>query len=71
MANLQSNTDAILMAIPMLGLLFAGFFRLDELVGKPQKKSGPRRQIAGLDKRGRQICIDPDGNIEFDARKVR
>jgi len=71
MSNLQSNTDAILIAIPMLGLLFAGFFRLDELLGKPEKPADPKRQRSGLDKHGRQICVDPDGKIENSARKVR
>ena len=56
-----SNGDALLVAVPMVGLLIAGYFRLDELLGKPQKKSEPRRQIAGLDEDGRQICLDPDG----------
>jgi len=61
MTVLPSNMDAILVAIPMVGLLFAGVFRLDELIGKPQKRSPRRRPIAGSDKDGAPICIDPDG----------
>jgi hypothetical protein len=71
MVNLQSNTDAILIAIPMLALLFAGFFRLDELIGKSRKNATPRRQRSGVDKQGRQVCLDPDGTIENSPRKVR
>ena len=62
LAILQSNTDALLVAIPMIGILFVGFFRLDELFGKPHKKGQRRRQVAGLDENGQPICIDPDGH---------
>jgi len=71
MANLQSNTEAILIAIPMLGLPFARFFRLDELLGKPEKLVNLKRQGSGMDKLGRQICVDPDEKIKNSARKVR
>jgi len=69
MTILESNTDALLVAIPMVGLLFAGFFRLDELFGKSKKQATPRRQIAGLDAKGRPICIDPDGKSYRSGRK--
>jgi hypothetical protein len=52
MSVLQSNTDALLVAIPMIGTLIIGFFRLDELVGKPKKQGMSRRQISGLDAKG-------------------
>jgi len=60
-----SNTDSLLVAIPMVGLLFAGFFRLDELFGKSKKKKSvkARRPMVGLDENGRPICLDPDGNV--------
>jgi len=58
-----SNTDALLLAVPMIGLMAVGFFRLDELVGKPKKDAPIRRQVAGLDAKGRQVCLDPDGTI--------
>jgi hypothetical protein len=60
---MHSNTDALLIAIPMIAVLIAGFFRLDELIAAPKKKRLPnRRVIAGSDEYGRPICIDPDGN---------
>jgi hypothetical protein len=61
MSAVQSNTDALLVAIPMVALLFAGFFRLDELVGKSKKTTTHRRPVAGVDSKGRPICLDPDG----------
>jgi hypothetical protein len=60
MSVFQSNTDAMLVAIPMVGILFAGFFRLDELFGKPNKPVLHRRQMSGWDEHGRPICADPD-----------
>jgi hypothetical protein len=63
MTVLPSNMDAVLVAIPMVGMLFAGVFRLDELFGKPQKRAPRRRAIAGSDEDGAPICIDPDGKV--------
>ena len=60
---LQSNTDALLVAVPMVGLLFAGFFRLDELFGKTKKSVQTRRSMTGWDKSGRPLCADPDGKM--------
>jgi hypothetical protein len=71
MSVIQSNTDALLVAIPMIGILIVGFFRLDELVGKPKKQGMPRRQISGLDAKGRQICLDPDGTVQTSQRSAK
>jgi hypothetical protein len=68
MSAMQSNTDALLVAIPMVGLLFAGFFRLDEMVGKPKKRTANRRQMSGWDKNGRPVCADPDGKTAEPAQ---
>ena len=57
---LESNTDAFLVAIPMVALLVAGFFRLDELFVRNGRSQGKRR-MPGLDERGLPICLDPDG----------
>lgn len=58
-----SNSDAILVAVPMVGILIACFFRLDELFGKPKKKVAlkHRRQMSGWDANGQPMCADPDG----------
>jgi hypothetical protein len=58
-----SNTDSLLVAVPMVGLLFAGFFRLDELFGKSKKPKKTRRPAVGLDEDGRPMCVDPDGQV--------
>ena len=47
----------------MVGLLFAGFFRLDELFGKSKKPVKTRRPMVGLDENGRPMCVDPDGQV--------
>lgn len=69
MAMPLSNTDAILIAVPMIGMLFAGFFRLDELLGKPRKAVEHRRQMSGWDEQGRPVCTDPDGTSPKRTRK--
>jgi hypothetical protein len=71
MSVLQSNSDAFLVAVPMIGILIVSFFRLDELVGKSKKRPGMRRQVAGLDGRGRQVCLDPDGTEQPFAQSTR
>jgi hypothetical protein len=71
MPMLQSNTDALLVAIPMIGVLFAGFFRLDELFGRSKKPVENRRQMSGWDKDGRPVCADPDGKMPGHSRKSR
>jgi len=57
-----SNSDAILVAVPMIGILIACFFRLDEMFGKPKKKDmvEHRRTMSGWDKEGKPMCADPD-----------
>jgi hypothetical protein len=69
---LQSNADALLVAVPMIGILVVSFFRLDELVGKSNKKQVVhRRKIAGLDDNGRQVCLDPDGTVQGARKSAR
>jgi len=58
-----SNTDSFLVAIPMLAILFAGFFRLDELFGRSKRRAKTRRPVVGSDENGRPICVDPDGRV--------
>jgi hypothetical protein len=69
MSVIQSNADALLVAIPMVGMLFAGYFRLDELLGKPKKTLENRRQMSGWDKDGLPICSDPDGKQSRPLRR--
>jgi hypothetical protein len=59
--TIQSNADALVVAIPMIVILFLGFFRLDELVAQPPRKSEPVCKLSGWDESGRPVCTDPDG----------
>lgn len=56
----SSDRDAILAAIPLIGALLLGFFRLDTLLAAPSRVR-PRRPASGIDKDGQPILCDPDG----------
>ena len=61
MSAIQSNTDALLVAIPMVAAMFAGFFRLDEAIGRVQKPMEKGHSLSHWDKDGHPVCIEPDG----------
>jgi len=63
MSVIISNLDSVIFAIPMVGLLFSAFFRVDELVRKPLRPVMHRRRVSGLDHNGIPICLDPDGRL--------
>jgi hypothetical protein len=63
MSAIQSNTDALLVAIPMVAAMFAGFFRLDEAIGRTQKPVEKGHSLSHQDKDGRAVCIEPDGRV--------
>jgi hypothetical protein len=67
---LESNTDALLVAIPMVVLLVVSFFRIDELFVKGKRAPDRRRKMAGLDANGRPACLDPDGR-EFSRPRCK
>jgi hypothetical protein len=67
----QTSWDVIFIAVPMLGIMLAAFFRLDELLVKPKRKVEHRRAIAGLDEKGRPICLDPDGVAVGQVARVK
>jgi hypothetical protein len=61
---LSSGRDAMLVAIPLLGLLLVGFFRLDSLLAAPRVESlenRKRRPAPGLSAEGEPLVSDPDG----------
>jgi hypothetical protein len=69
MANFHVTLDALVFAVPMVLILFAVFFRLDELIVRPKvfrkrlrKLSG--HDLSGWDKEGHAVCVEPDGHIE-------
>lgn len=63
MSALQSNTDVLLVAIPMVGMLVIGFFRLDEAICKPEKRIVKGHPLSGWDAGGQPMCIEPDGKV--------
>ena len=69
-----SNSDALLLAVPMIGLLIVGYFRLDELLGKPRKAAPPRgRGLGAMRGDGAMTYLDPDGTAggrEAQPRKL-
>lgn len=59
---LSSGRDTMLVAVPMVALLIASFFRLDEMFAQP-KRPLRRKELCGPDKNGRTTFSDPDGRI--------
>lgn len=69
-AVFSTDRDALLAAVPLIGALLLGFFRLDTLLASPQRlrssdsAAGPRasrRPPSGIDQDGQPILCDPDG----------
>jgi hypothetical protein len=57
----NSGWDAMLIAIPFLGIMFAGFFRLDEVIAAPKRRLKTRHLSGGLGQDGQPALFDPDG----------
>jgi hypothetical protein len=64
---MSSGWDAILVAIPSLVLLFAGFFRLDEVIAAPKRRAKAHFMSGELDEDGRQVIFDPDGELWLES----
>jgi hypothetical protein len=60
-AILQSGWENLLVAIPFVGLLLVGFFRLDEIIASPNRDRAARRPFCGCDEDGYLLLSDPDG----------
>jgi hypothetical protein len=69
MPTVQSDSDAFLVAIPMLVFGLIAFFRLDELLSRPKKRPGHGRRLCNWDKDGVPICTDPDWTVHTIARR--
>lgn len=64
--NLSSGFDEFLFGIPLIVLLFCGFFRLDETLTKKTPRDQQREPVArpdpkSLDPRRSTPMSDPDG----------
>lgn len=62
MRPIESNIEAILVAIPMLLMLVVSFFRLDECIGSPVKAVSRRRGFSHQDGAA-MVCVEPDGRL--------
>jgi hypothetical protein len=61
MADVQSNAEILLFAVPMIVAVFAGLFRIDTLFCQPRKRASLGRQFSDVDEHGRGACVEPDG----------
>ena len=68
---IHSNLEAFLVAIPLLFLLLAGFFRLDQLFAAPRRRAVALRPSSGIDKHGLPIVCDPDGRRQAVSQPIR
>ncbi len=66
---LKSGRDALLFGVPLIILLLIGVFRLDESFLSKRKKQERQRPARGVDKEGRQIYSDPDGQAHRRRKK--
>ncbi len=57
------QADSILLAAPMMVLLFARLFWIDDLLSRPNKPIERGHALSGWDKEGHPICVEPDGAL--------
>jgi hypothetical protein len=66
---LLSSKDTLLLAIPLLLMVFACAFRLDHFIAAPKGSRNPRRPACGVDQFGEEIFCDPDGRRSGPRRR--
>jgi hypothetical protein len=69
MSILASNTDALLVGVPMVVFLFVALFRLDELVCKSRKPGKRGREFCAWGEDGIPICPDPARIVSSAGRR--
>lgn len=47
--------------VPVIFMLVAGIFRLDELIAAPKRGPRAQRLSVSVDENGKQMLCDPDG----------
>ena len=60
-ATSLSEGAALLVMIPMVGLLFFSMLKIDSLVSRPKHPRSHTLMAFGLDKNGEPIFVEPDG----------
>ena len=68
---LKSGWETLLVALPFLGVLLAGFFRIDQVIATPRRAKAVRRPACGIDQSGRALMTDPDGRPWRGSRRLR
>ena len=68
---LQSGWENFLVAVPFVGLLLVGFFRLDEIIASPKRARAGKRLFSGCDENGHLLLSDPDGRPWSASSKTR
>jgi hypothetical protein len=58
---LKSGWDILLYGVPLVGTLFLGFFRLDQIISAPRQSLPSRHKVIGCDSKGEPLFSDPDG----------
>jgi hypothetical protein len=58
---LQSGWGNFLVAVPFVGILLVGLFRLDEIIAAPKRDRSVNRPACGCDENGHLLFSDPDG----------
>jgi hypothetical protein len=58
---LISGKDTLLLAFPLLLMVFISAFRLDRFVAAPKGSKKRFRPACGVDETGEEIICDPDG----------
>jgi len=61
MSTSQSGLEALIFGIPAVGILVAAFFRLDTILGKPNRDSRIGHPLSHRGEDGEFVCIEPDG----------
>jgi hypothetical protein len=69
--TLISGRDTILIAIPLLLMIFFSLFRLDQIIARPKRPQSRQRPACGIDESGELIVCDPDGRIAGTPRRKR
>jgi hypothetical protein len=59
--ELHSVADNLLVGVPMVLVLMAVFFRLDEVFTRRPNVQVHRPLAGGVDRNGMPICTDPEG----------
>jgi hypothetical protein len=69
---LQSGWENFLVAVPFVGILLVGLFRLDEIIASPERaRPGKRLPFSGCDEGGHLVLSDPDGRPSGASSKTR